>query len=88
MQYKNNNINERKKIYENYASVIPTFSLFCAIMDEITNDYTALVINNLSQNTDFQECIFWYKAPPFPEDFKFGSVDYWNHHYTRYNGTK
>jgi len=86
--YKNNNINERKKIYENYASVIPTFSLFCAIMDEITNDYTALVINNLSQNTDFQECIFWYKAPPFPEDFKFGSVDYWNHHHARYNGTK
>lgn len=86
--YKNNNINERKKIYENYASVIPSFNLFCAIMDQITNDYTALVINNLSQNTDFQECIFWYKAPPFPEDFKFGSIDYWNHHYVRYNGQK
>lgn len=86
--YKNNNINERKKIYENYASVIPSFNLFCAIMNEITNDYTALVINNLSQSTDFQDCIFWFKAQPFPEDFKFGSVDYWNHHYLRYNGSK
>jgi hypothetical protein len=84
--YKNNNINERKKIYENYASVIPSFNLFCAIMDEVTKDYTALVIDNLSQSTDFQDCIYWFRAPPFPEDFKFGSVDYWNHHYIRYSG--
>jgi hypothetical protein len=84
--YKNNNINERKKIYENYASIIPSFNLFCAIMDEVTKDYTALVIDNLSQSTDFQDCIYWFRAPPFPQDFKFGCVDYWNHHYIRYNG--
>lgn len=83
--FKNNNQNERKKIYDNYASIIPSFSLFCAIMDEITNDYTALVINNLSTSNDLQDCIYWFKAPPFPPDFKFGSVDFWNHHYVRYN---
>lgn len=83
--YKNNNQNERKKIYDNYASIIPSFNLFSAIMDEITNDYTALVINNLSTSNDLQDCIYWYKAPPFPKDFKFGSIDFWNHHYVRYN---
>jgi hypothetical protein len=83
--FKNNNHNERKKIYDNYASIIPSFSLFCAIMDEITNDYTALVINNLSTSNDLQDCIYWFKAPPFPPDFKFGSMDFWNHHYVRYN---
>lgn len=83
--FRENTNTTRKKIYENYASVIPSFSLFCAIMDEITNDYTALVINNLSTSNDLQDCIFWFKAPPYPEDFKFGSVDFWNHHYVRFN---
>ena len=81
--FKNNNQTERKKIYDNYASIIPSFGLFCAIMDEITNDYTALVINNLSTSNDIQDCVYWYKAQPFPDDFKFGSVDFWNHHYVR-----
>ena len=54
-------------------------------MDQITEDHTALVINNLTTSNDFQNCIFWFKAPPFPSNFKFGSVDFWNHHYVRYN---
>lgn len=83
--YKNNIRMEREKIYKNYASVIPTFKMFNDIMDELTEDYTALVINNLSQSNNLEDCIFWYRATPFPDDFKFGSVDYWNHHYVRCN---
>lgn len=83
--FRENNKLTRKKIYENYASVIPSYDLFCAIMDEITNDYTALVINNLSTSNELEDCIFWFKAPPFPDDFKFGSIDFWNHHYVRFN---
>lgn len=84
--YKNNNINERKKIYENYASIIPSFNLFCDIMNQLTENYTALVIDNLSQKGDWMDNIYWFKAQPFPLDFKVGSKDYWNHHYIRYNG--
>lgn len=83
--YKNNNLSEREKIYKNYASVIPTFKMFNDIMDELTEDYTALVINNLSQSNNLEDCIFWFRAQPFAEDFKFGSVDYWNHHHVRGN---
>lgn len=83
--YKNNNFSEREKIYKNYASVIPTFKMFNDIMDLLTEDFTALVINNLSQSNNLEDCIFWFRAQPYPDDFKFGSVDYWNHHYVRYN---
>jgi len=74
----------RKVIYENYASIIPTFKLFCQIMDEITKKYTALYIHNASQSNDWKECVFWYKAKISP-DFKFGSRDYWKFHENRFN---
>lgn len=37
------NLRNRKALWENYAGVIPTFSLFCTIMDHITNDLHGLV---------------------------------------------
>lgn len=79
------NMRNRRVMYENYASVIPDFKLFCDILDQITNDYTALYIHNATRSNDWRECVFWYKAKPIPSDFKFGSDDYWNFHYQRYN---
>ena len=75
----------RKSLWENYASIIPDFTLFCEIMDQITNDYTALYIHNASPTNDWRDSVFWYKANIPPKDFKFGSKDYWDFHLTRYN---
>lgn len=83
--YRENNYNNRRRIYENYASIIPTFGMFCSIMDQVhAEKYTALVINNLASSNELQDSIFWYKAAPFPSDFKFGSLEYWKYHYVRY----
>lgn len=79
------NLKNRKSLYENYAGVIPDFSLFCDIMDQITDDYTALYIHNATIENDWQKCVFWYKARQVPEGFKFGSPDYWSFHFDRYN---
>jgi hypothetical protein len=79
------NLRNRKVMYENYAGIIPDFKLFCDILDQITDDYTALFINNATRSNDWKECVFWYKAKPIPRDFKFGSDDYWKFHYSRYN---
>lgn len=79
------NLKYRKSIYENYCGIIPDFKLFCDIMDEITNDYTALYIHNNTNTNDWKECVFWYKAKKVPEDFKFGSQDYWEFHKVRYD---
>lgn len=74
----------RKKIYDNYASIIPDFKLFCDIMDEITNDYTALYIHNATNTNDWKQCVFWYKAKIVPEGFRFGCQDIWEFHHARY----
>lgn len=67
----------REKIWKNFASIIPTFPLFCKIMDDITTDYTCLYINNFTSSNDWQDCVFYYRAKNRP-DFKFGCQDYWD----------
>lgn len=79
------NLKNRKALYENYASVIPDFKLFCDIMDQLTEDHTALYINRASQTNDWRECVFFYKATPMPDGFKFGCDEYWQFHYDRFN---
>ena len=77
----------RKSLWENYASIIPDFTLFCEVLDQLTDNYTALYINNQTRSNNWQECVFWYKAPIVPEDFKFGAPEYWDFHNERFDKT-
>lgn len=79
------NMTMRKTLYENYASIIPSFDIFNSIMDQIVGDYTCLYIHNMTQNNDWKKCIFWCKAQKPPDDFKFGCPQYWEFHMDKYN---
>jgi len=63
-----NILGNRRRIYENYAGMFPTFEMFCTFMDQCTENYEGLVIcNNVSSNK-LEDQVFWYKAsdhPPF-----------------------
>ena len=78
------NLKNRKALWENYAGIIPDFNQFCDILDQITDDYTALFVLNQTQSNRLEDCIFWYKAKPIRKNFKFGSKDYWKFHKQRY----
>ena len=69
-------INNRKRIWENYAGMFPTFESFCQVMDQCTENFECLVINNNSKSNKLHDQIFWYKAEPHP-DFKLGSKEFW-----------
>ena len=69
-------IANRKRIYENYAGMFPTFESFVQIMDQCTENYECLVINNNSKSNKLQDQIFWYKAESH-ENFKLGSKEFW-----------
>jgi len=75
----------RKKIWENYASIIPDFELFCLLMDKITDDHTALFIFNAAHTNEWKDCVFWYKANSTPANWKFGCNELWAYHNKRYN---
>jgi len=78
-------LKNRRSLWENYASIVPDFNLFCTLMDSMTSEYTALYIHNTGKSNDWTECVFWYKASLVPEDFKFGCPEYRQFHYDRYN---
>ena len=77
----------RRALWENYAGIIPDFSMFCNIMDQVTDDYTALYIHNSSTSNRLEDCVYWYKANPdeVPSDFKLGSKEFWKFHKERYD---
>lgn len=63
-----NIIGNRKRIYENYAGMFPTFDMFCQFMDQCTENFECLVICNSSSSNKLEDQVFWYKAsdhPPF-----------------------
>ncbi len=69
-------IANRKRIYENYAGMFPTFESFCQVMDQCTENFECLVINNNVKSNKLHEQIFWYKAESH-KDFKLGSREFW-----------
>ena len=69
-------INNRKRIYENYAGMFPTFESFCQVMDQCTENYECLVIANNAKSNKLDDQIFWYKADGH-RDFKLGSKEFW-----------
>jgi hypothetical protein len=71
-----NYIANRKRIYENYAGMFPTFEAFCQVMDQCTENYECLVINNNSKSNKLNDQVFYYKADSH-NDFKLGSKEFW-----------
>jgi hypothetical protein len=69
-------IANRKRIYENYAGMFPTFESFCQVMDQCTENYECLVINNNAKSNKLIDQVFWYKADNH-NDFKLGSKEFW-----------
>ena len=48
--------------------MFPTFESFSQVMDQCTENYECLVINNTAKSNKLQDQVFWYKAndhPPF-----------------------
>ena len=69
-------IANRKRIWENYAGMFPTFESFCQVMDQCTENFECLVINNNAKSNKLQDQIFWYKAQNHG-NFKLGSKEFW-----------
>jgi len=69
-------LTNRKRIYDNYAGMFPTFETFCQVMDQCTENFECLVIDNNVKSNQLQEQIFWYKAENRP-NFKLGSKEFW-----------
>ena len=63
--------NNRRRIYEQYGNMFPSFEVFSKVMDQM-DEYECLVIHNSASSNRIEDRVFWYKAKAHPE-FRFGS---------------
>ena len=64
-----NLIGNRKRIFEHYAGMFPSFNDFCSVMDKCTENYECLVIHNGSKSNKFEDQVFWYTVH-HPDKYK------------------
>lgn len=69
-------VSNRKRIYDNYCGMLPSFEIFCRVLDQTTENYECLVVDNTSKSNKIEDQIFYYKAEDAPP-FTIGSKDLW-----------
>jgi len=79
-----NYVSNRKRLYEQYAGMFPHFDIFCQVMDQCTENYECIVVNNNAKSNKLEDQVFWYKAEPH-DDFQLGAPQFWQFHDDNYN---
>ena len=71
-----NIVSNRRKLYEQYAGMFPDFDSFCQVMNQCTENFECLVIDNNAKSNKLEDQVFWYKASPHP-DFRLCAPELW-----------
>jgi hypothetical protein len=71
-----NIVANRRRLYEQYAGMFPDFDSFCQVMNQCTENYECLVIDNNAKSNKLEDQVFWYKAAP-RQDFRLCSSELW-----------
>jgi len=74
----------RKRLYEHYTGMFPTFDIFQQVFTELTEDFGCMVINNRIHSKNITDKVFWYKAKQTPA-FTIGSKKFIKYHELSYN---
>ena len=61
----------KKKLWDNYASMFPSLQAFEKVFAKCTEDYRSMVIDNRKPSDNIQDKVFWFKAKN--RKFRFGS---------------
>jgi hypothetical protein len=77
-------INNRKRLYEHYASMFPSFDIFQQVFSEVTDNYGVMVIDNRVHSKNITEKVYWYKAKTVPT-FKVGCKKFHKYHTESYD---
>ena len=78
-----NIVSNRKRIYEHYAGMFPTFDMFCTTMDQCTENFECLVVCNNANSNKIEDQVFWYKADKH-DDFRIGPDSVWDYNNSNY----
>jgi len=77
--------NIRRKIYDNYAGLFPSFELFLAVFKKCTINYGCMVIDNKTKSDRIEDMVYWWKAPNKDIRSYIGHKSFIQHHLTNYD---
>ena len=77
-------VSSRKKLYDHYAGMFPTFDIFQQVFNELTENYGVMVIDNRIHSKNLTDKVFWYKAKKVPT-FKVGCKKFKTFHNNTYD---
>ena len=67
----------RQKLHKYFFGQFSKFDEFDNVMTACTINYAALVMDSTIPSTKKEDCVFWYRAPPSPSDFKLARPCIW-----------
>ena len=79
-----NIVSNRRRLYEHYAGMFPTFEIFCQVMNQCTENFECLVIDNTCKSNKLEDVVTWYRADSH-SPFKMGAAIYWDYHSKNYS---
>lgn len=74
--FRDNQIKNRERIYQQYAGMFPNFEIFCQVLDQCTENFECMVIDNKVQSNRLEDQVFWFKAAE--TKFKLCSKELWD----------
>lgn len=73
-----NSQGNQKRLFQYFFGCFDRFDSFREVLNECTNDFGCLVLDNTSRSTKIEDCVFYYKAVQ-GRKFKIGSKELWCH---------
>jgi hypothetical protein len=74
--FRDNQIKNRERIYQQYAGMFPSFDVFNQVMDQCTENFECLVIDNKVQSNRLEDQVYWFKA--CENKFRLCSKELWD----------
>ena len=75
--FRETQLKNRERIYQQYAGMFPSFDIFNTVLDQCTENYECLVINNKVKSNKLEDQVYWCKAP-IRDTFKTCSKELWH----------
>lgn len=78
----------KKKLFEHYCGMFPTFEMFNQVLTACTSNYGCLVIDNSSTSDRLEDQVFWYKADLHNDRFRLCYDVFWENNDLFVNAAK
>jgi hypothetical protein len=67
----------RRKLFEFFFGVFPTFNLFDRVFDQVTANHGVLCLDRTQKSGKLEDMVKFYRATPNPPPFRLGKEIYW-----------